>query len=95
MEQTFKQITSGKVQEFDVNGHSIRMDSKLISSNIAFYSCYEIVHHTLCRFYKTLNKQEKARLSAMDREQLKEVTNEEPLKTVYCSNREEIESDST
>jgi hypothetical protein len=92
MEQTFKQITSGQVQEFDVNGHSIRMDSKLLSSNIAFYSRYEIIHHTLCRFYKTLNKQAKARLSAQDREQLKELTNEEPLKTVYRSNREEIKS---
>lgn len=92
MEQTFKQITSGQVQEFDVNGQSIRMDSKLLSSNIAFYSRYEIIHHTLCRFYKTLDKKEKARLSGQDREQLKELTNEEPLKTVYRSNKVEIES---
>ena len=92
MEQTFKQITSGQVQEFDVNCHSIRMDSKLLSSNIAFYSRYEIIHHTLCRFYKTLNKKGEARLSALDREQLKELTKEEPVKTVYRSNREEIKS---
>jgi len=92
MEKTFKRITSGQVQEFDVNGRSIRMDSKLLGSNIAFYSRYEIIHHTLCRFYKTLDKQEKSRLSAMDKEQLKELTKEEPLKTVYRSNREEIKS---
>ena len=55
MEKTFKRITSGQVQEFDVNGRSIRMDSKLLGSNIAFYSRYEIIHHTLCRFYKTLD----------------------------------------
>ena len=92
MEKTFKRITSGQVQEFDVNGRSIRMDSKLLGSNIAFYSRYEIIHNTLCRFYKTLDKQEKSRLSAMDKEQLRELTKEEPLKTVYRSNREEIKS---
>jgi len=92
MEKTFKRITSGQVQEFDVNGRSIRMDSKLLGSNIAFYSRYEIIHHTLCRFYKTLDKQEKSRLSAMDKEQLKELTKEEPTKTVYRSTREEIKS---
>lgn len=92
MEQTFKQITGGQVQEFDVNGHNIRMDSKLLGSNIAFYSRYEIIHHTLCRFYKAVDKKGKARLSAQDREQLKELTNEEPVKTVYRSNKEEIES---
>ena len=92
MEKTFKRITSGQVQEFDVNGRSIRMDSKLLGSNIAFYSRYEIIHHTLCRFYKTLDKQEKLRLSAMEKEQLRELTKEEPQKTVYRSTRVEIKS---
>lgn len=92
MELTFKQVTSGQVKEFDVNGQKIRMDSKLISSNIAFYSRYEIIHHTLCRFYKTLDKKDKARLSALLREQLNELTQEEPVKTVYRSNKSEIES---
>ncbi len=92
MEKTFKRITSGQVQEFDVNGRSIRMDSKLLGSNIAFYSRYEIILHTLCRFCKTLDKQEKSRLSALDKEQLKELIKEEPLKTVYRSTREEIKS---
>ncbi|MCK5840190.1 MAG: transposase [Bacteroidales bacterium] len=92
METTFKQITSGQVQAFDVNGRSIRMDSKLLGSNIAFYSRYEIIHHTLCLFYKTLDKQEKSRLSVMDTELFKELTKDEPEKTVYRSTREEIKS---
>jgi hypothetical protein len=92
MEKTYKQITGKQIQEFEVNGRSIRMDSKLLSSNIAFYSRYEIIHHTLCRFYKTLNKQERSRLSAMDKQQLKELTKEEPQKTIYRSTREEIKS---
>lgn len=92
MEKTFKQITHGQIAEFNVNGRSIRMDSKLLGSNIAFYSRYEIIHHTLYHFYKTLDKQEKSRLSAMDKEQLRELIKEEPQKTIYRSTREEIKS---
>lgn len=90
LEKTFKHITTGQVQEFDVNGRNIRMDSKLLGSNIAFYSRYEIILHTLCLFYKTLNRQEKSKLSASQSSQLKELTIEEPQKTVYRSTREEI-----
>ena len=92
MELTFKQITHGQVQEFDVNGHNIRMDSKLLSSNIAFYSRYEIILHTLIRFYKVLDDRGKTRLTARVREQIKELTKEEPVKTVYRSTKSEIES---
>ena len=92
MELTFKQITRGQVQEFDINGHNIRMDSKLLSSNIAFYSRYEIIHHTLLRFYKVLDDRGKKRLTAKVRAQIEELTKEEPVKTVYRSNKSEIES---
>jgi len=92
MELTFKQITSGQVQEFDVNGHNIRMDSKLLSSNIAYYSRYEIIHHTLTQFFKVLDDRGKSRLTARVREQIKELTKEEPVKIVYRSNNSEIES---
>jgi len=92
MELTFKQITHGQVHSFDVNGHNIRMDSKLLGSNIAFYSRYEIIHHTLIRFYKVLDDRGKKRLTAKVRAQIKELAREEPLKTVYRSNKSEIES---
>ncbi len=92
MELTFQQITSGQVHEFDINGHNIRMDSKLLSSNIAFYSRYEIIHQTLLRFYKVLDDRGKKRLTAKLRAQFKELTEEEPNKTVYRSNKSEIES---
>jgi hypothetical protein len=92
MELTFKQITSGQVQEFDINGQNIRMDSKLLGSNIAFYSRYEIIHHTLLRFYKVLDDRGKKRLTAKVRAQIKELSEEEPKKTVYRSNKSEIQS---
>ena len=90
MGKAFAQITSEQIKEFDVNGRSIRMDSKLIGSNIALFSRYEIIHHTLCMFYKTLDHSAKSALSAIDLEQLEKLAIEEPLKTVYRSTREEL-----
>jgi len=92
LEQTFTQITREQVKQFDVNGRSIRMDSKLIGSNIAYFTRYEIIHQTLCRFYKSLNKFATSRLLATDLEQLEKLVQEEPVKTVYRSTREEIKS---
>jgi hypothetical protein len=90
MGKAFAQITSEQIKEFDVNGRSIRMDSKLIGSNIALFSRYEIIHQTLCMFFKTLDNAAKSTLSLADLEQLEKLVIEEPLKTIYRSTREEI-----
>ena len=92
MGKAFAQITSGQIKEFDVNGRSIRMDSKLIGSNIALFSRYEIIHVTLSMFYKSLDTVTKSRLLPVDLEQLEQLSKEEPLKTVYRSTREELKS---
>jgi hypothetical protein len=48
-DKCFKQITKEQAKEHEVSGRSIRMDSKLISSNIAWYSRYEIIQKTFCK----------------------------------------------
>lgn len=48
-------ITSGQSRALKVNGGSVRTDSKLISSNIAFCSRYEIIHRTLLKFLKSVD----------------------------------------
>ena len=90
MGKAFAYITSEQIKEFDVNGRSIRMDSKLIGSNIAFSTRYEIIHQTLCMFYKSLDKATKSKLLQTDLEQLDNLTKEEPIKTVYRCTREEL-----
>ena len=90
MGMTFDHITHQQIREFDVNGRSIRMDSKLIGSNIALFTRYEIIHQTLCMFYKSLDKVAKTRLLATDLEQLEKLFEEESSKTVYRSTREEL-----
>jgi hypothetical protein len=90
MEKVFADITGQQVKEFEVNGRIIRMDSKLIGSNIALFTRYEIIHQTLCKFYKSLDNRDRMRLSSHDTEQLEQLIDEEPSKTVYRSTREEI-----
>lgn len=90
MGKVFAHITRGQIKEFNVNGRSIRMDSKLIGSNIAVFARYEIIHHTLCMFYKSLDKSAKSKLFVVDRKQLELLMKEEPLKTVYHSTKDEL-----
>ena len=92
MENIFGQITSGQIKDFEVNGSSIRMDSKLIGSNIAMFSRYEIIHHTLCMFFNSLDIHTKAKLQLTDLEQLTKFTEEESNKTVYRSTKEDIKN---
>jgi hypothetical protein len=92
MDKAFEQITHEQIKEFDVNGRSIRMDSKLIGSNIAVFTRYEIIHQTLCRFYKLLDNKEKLRLTISDKNQLEDIAKEESSKTVYRSTKEEIKA---
>lgn len=90
MKKVFENITKQQFKEFEVNGHSIRMDSKLIGSNIALFSRYEIINHTLCMFYKSLDKDSILMLLESDKNQLEELAKEEPSKTIYHSTKEEI-----
>jgi hypothetical protein len=91
-EKTFSHITREQVKEFEVDGRSIRMDSKLIGSNIAYYSRFEIIHHTFIKFIKSLDQQARFRLSKQDRDMVNEVVGEESGKIVYRSTKEEIKS---
>lgn len=54
MEKCFESVTGTQIGGFNISGKSVRMDSKLIGSNIARYSRYEIVLRTL---QKTLRLQ--------------------------------------
>ncbi len=90
LQKTFASITQQQVKEYNVNGRSIRMDSKLIGSNIAYFSRYEIIHQTLISFYKSLNKGQRALLALEEVNQLKDLAQEDPGKTMYRSSKDEI-----
>lgn len=91
-QKAFETVTQGQVKEFDVSGKSIRMDSKLFGSNIAWFSRYEIIHQTLALFCKTLEESSFSTFSEEERQQLAHLLKEEPLKTIYRSTKEDIQT---
>lgn len=90
LQRTFDNITRGQIKDFNVNGRSIRMDSKLFGSHIAYFSRYEIIHQTFTLFCKTLNQGDLARFSEDQTQQVKSLQEEEPLKTIYRSTKDHI-----
>ncbi len=88
--EVFKTITQSQIAEFEISGKSIRMDSKLIGSNIAFYSRYQIIHQTLCLYAKDRESEILKILNADQQKQFMELIKEDSSKTVYRSTKEQI-----
>jgi hypothetical protein len=89
--KVFQGITSQQVKEFEVNGSRIRMDSKLIGSNIAWYTRYELIHQSLRQFYHdipcdVLDK----KMNRKDRAALQELLKDEGPKVVYRCTKPEL-----
>ena len=91
VEQVFQQITHGQAQVFEVSGRSIRMDSKLIGSNIAWCSRYELVHDTLGLFYKGIDTSSPSKLTTGDMATLTALSLSPGNQVVYRSNREDVQ----
>ena len=53
LEEAFGKITKEQCLEFGVAGKRLRMDSKLMGSNLAWYTRYEIVHETIRKYWKS------------------------------------------
>ncbi len=90
IDTAFSQLSKGQCLEFDVSGKRIRMDSKLIGSNIAWMSRYELVHETLRLYYKNINKFEK--LPKDVKEQLDTILKMKGQKVVYTLSREDVKT---
>jgi IS5 family transposase len=88
MERCFEQVTGEQIKLFKISGSSVRMDSKLIGSNIAQYSRYELIHRTLCKVLReeTVMKMLNPKL----RKGAIVWLNEDADKTVYRSNKDEM-----
>ena len=87
-EQTFSQITKDQCVAFNVLGERIRMDSKLISSNIAWLGRYEIVHSTLELFFREIENN--IILDSSLKVEIKNNLKISGYKTVYSSTSDQI-----
>ena len=89
LETVFGQITN-QCAEFEVSGKRIRMDSKLLGSNIAWLSRYELIHESLRLFYNQVKHS--GELDKTTQERLDELLYLEGNKVVYTCSTEEVKS---
>ncbi len=89
-ELTFDDITKTQCAEFEVSGKRIRMDSKLLGSNIAWLSRYELIHKTLHIFYKDVK--ETSTLNKVTKEKLDMLLKMDGNKVVYTCSSEEVKT---
>jgi hypothetical protein len=57
IETAFAQVAKSQAMEFQINGSKIRMDSKLMDSNIVWLSRYELIHETIRQAYLSAKSQ--------------------------------------
>jgi len=50
MESCMSDVTKSYITDLNISGHHVRMDSKLLGSNIAWYSRYELIHKIFCKY---------------------------------------------
>ena len=86
----FSQVSKDQCIEFDVSGKRVRMDSKLLGSNIAWLSRYELVHETLRLFYKQIKGSDN--LGKETEEKLDKLLKLKGNKVVYTLSREDVKS---
>ena len=89
MQLCFEQLAGNQVRLLKISGKCVRMDSKLIDSNIARQSRYELIHTTLVKFLKTCTLSD---LSPEQEERAKEYLKEDSSKTVYRSDSDTLQS---
>ena len=84
----YQDLTAKQIKQYKIAGRTIRMDSKLIGSNIAWFSRYEIIHET---FRMHVTEEEAQRISdQLYRQKALDFLAEDASKTVYRSDDETL-----
>ncbi len=87
-EECFSVLTKNQCEEFNISGKRIRMDSKLLGSNIAWLSRYELVHETLSLFYKQIKGTKDLDKNIVDK--LDDYLSVKGNKIIYTHSRDEV-----
>ncbi len=83
-EELFGSITTSQIEKYKINGTSIRMDSKLIQSNIGTYSRLHKIVQAFQTFYGSLDAQAEKRIKGKtDRGTIKELMSKPVTNHMY------------
>jgi Transposase domain (DUF772) len=90
LDVVFAQVTKKQCIDFEVSGKRIRMDSKLLGSNIAWLTRYEPVHETFRLFYNEVKQS--GRIDGATTEMLDGLLKMEGNKITYTCPSEEVKT---
>lgn len=74
LELCYRKLTTKQAKKYGVKGKKIRMDSKLLDSNIAMNSRLELVLGVLIKFYKSLDDEAKQQLTNPQQTMLEDIS---------------------
>ena len=84
----FQHLTKDQILRYEVSGASVRMDSKLIHSNVAKNTRLQLCLGVLSKFYKSLSSQSINLLSSSDKELLEEISSKSIEQYTYRLNKQ-------
>jgi Transposase domain (DUF772) len=90
IEKAFASVTQSQAVEFEVSGKKVRMDSKLLGSNIAWCSRYELVHESVKLFWKEQGSSLQKDMEPQMIEQLDAILQGKGTKIVYTHTKDEL-----
>lgn len=90
LSMAYDQVTKDQCTEYEVSGQRVRMDSKLLSSNIAWMSRYELIHKTLRLYYDDIMPSAELPKATLSR--LEELLKLDGNKVVYTQTSKEVRS---
>lgn len=90
LQTAFETLTKDQVIRYSVSGSQVRMDTKLVHSNIAKSSRLQLVLRVVSKFYKSLTEQQSNRISQEDNEKLNELTSQSASQHTYRLTKKEV-----
>lgn len=87
--EAFQSLTKAQSELFGVHGERIRMDSKLIGSNIALCCRLQLVIDCVQTFWRSLSTEQQQRASRKVREEVEALCTKTPQQTVCTLSNEE------
>jgi len=87
--ECFEALTRGQMELFGLRGRQLRMDSKLVGSNIVKCSRLRLILSCVEAFIKSLNVEQYDRISEKDREYLGNLFRKKVSQIIYHLNSEE------
>jgi len=88
LEKCFQSLTKDQILRYEVSGASVRMDSKLIHSNVAKNTRLQLCLGVLAKFYKSLEEQFSSLLSPSDKSLLEEISSKSVEQYTYRLNKQ-------